>query len=663
LDVTSLCPFPAGVLPWEAAPGQRSISVLVKGTFVLVPGEITVAPDQDPLCEERHWDNSALASLRWPGDFAPVKRKVDVMLVGHAYAPRGEPVTSLVSRLTVGALTKSVRVIGDRVWTLNKASQPDVGAPAPFIRMPLRYERAALSADNPVGVDPHAPAVLAVPARPNLEPLDGGATACFGPIAPTWRARRKLLDEAATFWAYGIARDPESGAPPLGPAPPKFDFTFFNAAPPDQQIDMLTPGTPIELENLDPDHPVLQTRLAPMKPQVFRVPAPGEKGRVEEIILRCDALWIDTDRGVCVLTWRGVAEVGDGRGRLVVVADPAGKKLRWERVEKLLLESTAPTLRLPTPSAEGELAPDPLAKRHYDMKTPEPTSVSNPSTEPLPEPESGVQDAPTNPLETMPTPPRVERTRKRPSPKQPALPIVPVRGGDTVNLGGPPVIPAPPVDTEAPRAEPPKGIRPLMVMGAPLGKPLPPTAIVPSPEPAKAKVPEPPRPGHVGAASGPKPPRADARDPARTLGPALRKDLTIQRYAEISAALAGKGADRAAVLRAHLLTEPAWAMVEQHWKKAMARESDQNDKTLSDAFDEAYVAAQERLRRPIGVVEYARLQVGVERGEVGRVLADLELELGDLMRLQRVWTKRLAGSPDLAAELARAIAEARKVSP
>src|SRR5262249_51780064 len=159
----SLCPFPAGVLPWEPSPGQRSLSVVVKGTFVLAPGEVTVAPDQDPLCEERHWDNNALASLRWPGDFIPLKRRVDVALVGHAYAPRGEPVTSLVARLVVGDLQKAIRITGDRVWTLDKLSQPDVGEPAPFARMPLRYERAALSTDNPVGLDPQSPPVLAAP--------------------------------------------------------------------------------------------------------------------------------------------------------------------------------------------------------------------------------------------------------------------------------------------------------------------------------------------------------------------------------------------------------------------------------------------------------------------------------------------------------------------
>ncbi len=180
----------------------------------------------------------------------------------------------------------------------------------------------------------------------------------------------------------------------------------------------------------------------------------------------------------------------------------------------------------------------------------------------------------------------------------------------------------------------------------------------------QVSLPRPPsRPGGV-APAAPRAPRATLKmtgAPAapRAPGPMLRKDLTVQRYAEISAALAQKGADRAAVLRSHLLTGPAWSMVEDHWKKAIAAETEQAQSALADAYDDAYVSAQERLCATIDVAAYARLQVGLERGEVGRALADLELSLGDLMRLQRVWARRVAASPQLAAELSAAVDAAR----
>ncbi len=670
IDVVSLTPFPAGTLVWEAQPGQLSLTVIVKATFTLAPGDASIAREQDPLCEERHWDDNGLASLRWPGDFAPSKRGVDVMLVGHAYAPQGEPAASLVARLGVGDWIKAVRVTGDRPWAGgndSRDSRLQAGPPAPFQRLPLRYERAALSADNPIGMDTHAllaQAAPGAPALPNLEIADGGEGApCFGPMAATWRARRRLLDEAATLWAYGVARDPRQGGPPPGAAPSRIDFAFFNAAPAEQQIDLLRPGTPIVLENLHPTHARLTTRLPAIRPQVFRVPPPDTpRARVEEIIVRADTLWIDTDRGVAVVVWRGLADVGrsaDGIGRVVVAADPLGKKLRWEQVEKRLGERPASTQRLRADGApldedtDVDPSPDPLALRHDTVKgqhvsEPEIAEITEVSEERLglplvppsrPRPpltSSELEDAPTNPLESgAPSP-----TSRRDDERTQALPALsPARS--PVSRRAPVVLPSPrgappPVGAEPPSSRP-NSARPIMAMGSPLGRPS------------------------LGSRGGaPDVPSPVPRPiPARGPGPVLRKDLTVQRCAEISAALAQKGADRAAVLRAHLLTEPAWAMIDQHWKKALEGEAATGGHALTELFDDAYVGAQERLQRRLEVAEYARLQVGVERGEVGGVLADLELTLGDLMRLQRVWGRRVAASPQLAASFARALEKAR----
>jgi hypothetical protein len=684
LDLVSLSPFEAGAFLWEAAAGQHSLTVVVKGTFALVPGELVLADSQDPLCEERHLEDSALASLYWSGDYAPVKRKVDLTLVGSAFAPGGQPVTSLVARLAVGDLVKSVRVTGERAWTLDGGNLVP-GPPAPFARLPLRYERAGLSADNPVGFDPSAHrAAAGAPAAPNLERVDGRGVACFGPVAPSWRARRNLLDESAMFWAYGVVRAPHAGAPSLGPAPPRFDFAFFNSAPADQQLDLLRAGTPIVLENLHPQRPRLETRLAPIRPQVFRVPpADVPKGRVEEIILRCDSMWIDTDRGVVVLTWRGVADAPGGEARvgtLVVDADPQGKKLRWDRVERRFAEVHVPTQRLPgadAPRAPRVVAPlqDPLSVRYDGRRSADGGPTSAPV---IAAPESFLDD-PTNPIEAPPSDraptASIALKPRRPAPARPEIPSV--RAGETVELGGPPraaparpVVapppPPPPVARPAPaaptgpvpaltvpmRAGPapraPLPSRPLMMLGGP------PAAAPASPSPAAP--PATPAAEARRALAATKAPRPGARD----AGPALRKDLTIDRYASIVAELGRAGTARGAVLKTHLLTEPGWIMVDQHWKKALAREAEEGGRVLLLAFDEAFLATQARLGKPVGVLEYARIQVGLERGQVGRVLGELELELGDLMRLQRVWAKRLADSAELGADLARAIDDARK---
>ena len=550
VSVVSLCSFPAGAILWEAQPGQLSLTVIVKATFSLVPGEAVVAPEQDPLGEERHWDDNGLASLHAPGDFAPSKRRVDVTLAGHAYA--ASPTTSLVARLAVGDLVKSVRVTGDRLWTLGAGGAPEPGPPAPFQRMPLRYERAALSADDPIGIDANAPPVLGAPALPNLElgyagergaalpdPPDGEATAGFGPVAPTWRARRRLLDEAAMFWAYGIARAPRptaDRAPPLGPAPPRFDFAFFNAAPADQQMELLRPGTPISLAHLHPRYALLETRLPAMRPQVFRAPPEGTpRARVEEIALRCDSLWIDTDRAVAVVTWRGLTDVGRsaaGVGRIFVSADPHGKKLRWDQVEKRLGDHVLPTLRLgpdglPPEEPDDAPPPDPLARRHDTVKGARPAEGAAAAERPEEAPESSPWDEPTHSLH---------------------------RGLDDDRTQA-----LPELSTRAPPSKRRAVVTPVAVT---------PVAVTPV-----------------------------AVTPAAPLSAGPRS------------AVPRPAAGRPAV--------------------------------------------------EVDVETYARLQLAVERGEVGGMLTELQLTLGDLVRIQGAWARRVGASPRLAAELARAVEAAR----
>ena len=63
----------------------------------------------------------------------------------------------------------------------------------------------------------------------------------------------------------------------------------------------------------------------------------------------------------------------------------------------------------------------------------------------------------------------------------------------------------------------------------------------------------------------------------------------------------------------------------------------------------------------ISVRDYARIQVGIERGAVGPVLAEMKLQLTDLVRIQRMWSVRLSLTPALNAELAAAMAEARRL--
>ncbi|MEP7126135.1 MAG: DUF2169 domain-containing protein [Byssovorax sp.] len=701
METIVLCPFRVGTLLWEAQPGQRSLTVMVKATFLLVPdGEAVPAPEQDPIGDDRHWEESTLGSLHRPADLAPLKRRVDLALVGHAYAPGGEPVAQLTARLRVGDFIKTLEIQGDRLWTTG-ASGLCVGAPIPFVRMPIRYERAPLSPDNPVGVDADAQPSLGAPARANLERVEAprasmpapargsappgraGAAAPpppapavgFGPIAPTWRPRRKLLDEAGLFWAYGVAS--ENGT--AGPAPAGFNFEFFNAAPRDQQIDLLRAGAVIELDNLSRKHPHLTTQLPAIRPQVFRIDP--RTGRTEEIILRCDTLWIDADRGVAVLTFRGLHDVGAGTdeaiGTLLIAADPQGKKLRGDRVEQMAREQSPGALgpaRASTATAEN----DPLGLRYDAVKSSR--SGAAPATAAA---EAAPKHEPTQRFDWQTgfagdeAPPELPRNEEAIRDHTRDISQLPRRA--PLPFQGPPAAPDLGALASAPTLLAPKEIR-IKIETQP---PPPMVAAATNFTPAIPALPSPPM---VAAAIISTEPDVEVPTTIRGIAPPAAKPLVasadagaarpqktapmdadpapetvpIERYAGISAALSRKGVDRGSVLRAEKLTIAGWGAIDRHWKRALAEQTDRGEKALLQAFDVAYVTAQGELHRPVGVREYARILIGLERGEVGRVLAALELQLSDLMRLQRVWTKRVADSPELAAELAVALEETRK---
>jgi hypothetical protein len=137
------------------------------------------------------------------------------------------------------------------------------------------------------------------------------------------------------------------------------------------------------------------------------------------------------------------------------------------------------------------------------------------------------------------------------------------------------------------------------------------------------------------------------------------KDVPVSTYGTISAELMIRRGERPKVLDEHKLSEPAWARVHAYWTGEMGKETARAESKLLAQFDDAYVETLCRLRKPIGVPEYAAIQVAIERGAVDKQLALLSLTLSDLMRVQRVWTRRIAEDPEVGKVLSKAIEEAR----
>lgn len=104
MDVVSLCPLRVALLPWQPRPGAFAATVICKATFELRPGASPMASAQEPP-----WDTPSVT------DMVPFKRRADVFVIGHAYAPQKHQRT-VTARLAVGNVDKSIEVRADRGW-------------------------------------------------------------------------------------------------------------------------------------------------------------------------------------------------------------------------------------------------------------------------------------------------------------------------------------------------------------------------------------------------------------------------------------------------------------------------------------------------------------------------------------------------------------------
>jgi hypothetical protein len=167
--------------------------------------------------------------------------------------------------LRAAGLTKTIRVVGDRVWKPGVLGLA-MTEPEPFVQMPITYERAFGGADrmsdnprkhdwdrrNPVGTGFAVDLEHLIGQKlPNIEdpsnligswrsrPRPPG----FGPIARYWLPRAELAGTYDDKW--------EKTRFPL--LPDDFDERFYLSAPADQQSpNYLKGGETVELLNLTP---------------------------------------------------------------------------------------------------------------------------------------------------------------------------------------------------------------------------------------------------------------------------------------------------------------------------------------------------------------------------------------------------------------------------
>jgi uncharacterized protein YjbI with pentapeptide repeats len=307
MKIKNLTPFPAGPKLTSRRPPQREMTVVVRGAFALVPGEPLVPfarlGKQRPLQAEEFLpdDDERRGEAVYGGDFADYKLRGEVLLRGTCYPPGGQALRECPVRFSVGSWSKSLRVVGRRVFSdglLQTATEP-----VPFTSMPLTYANAFGGpgwAKNPVGKGFGALELPNVEA--SGEPVrtrgDRPEPAGFGPIASTWPQRAgKVGTEYGASWrktrAPFYAED--------------FDWSYFNAAPPDQWLDGYLRGDEeVSFVNLHPTAPSFSTRLPGLRVRAF---VKDDEGRIREAQMSLDTLFADPDQGRLSLTWRGLFAV------------------------------------------------------------------------------------------------------------------------------------------------------------------------------------------------------------------------------------------------------------------------------------------------------------------------------------------------------------------
>lgn len=327
-------------LPWQLEPGRTTLTFIAKGTFDLVGNGPAAARNvSDPPCGELPIDLAAPTpapdnmSISYGGDFAFIKPRADVTVVGSANS--AEPVAAMDVRFEFGdQIDRRIAVFGERVWD-KRVVGDRIGAPAQFTSMPLIYERAFGGPgcpNNPVGIGANARSLDAA-LLPNLEDpndrIDNTAStpnaACFAPLPCTWSQRWNRLGTFDDAWL-------DQRWPFL---PDDFDAKFFQAAPPQQQLDLVHGDEAFAFTGMRKDEPRFQGTLPGKRLRLFYEKVGGP---FTELPMRLDTVAFDLDALSVQLVWRGLLDVVDDRGSdldgLFVCLEPLGDEAAPDQLER-----------------------------------------------------------------------------------------------------------------------------------------------------------------------------------------------------------------------------------------------------------------------------------------------------------------------------------------
>ena len=119
MDVVSEGPLQVSGLLWQPRPGAYAFTVICKATFALEPVTSPLATQQRPAwTNDLQWDRHFEQMMEVAGDYAPFKRRADILVTGRAIPPPNNRLSTIKASIAVGAFSKTIEVHVQQNWTV-----------------------------------------------------------------------------------------------------------------------------------------------------------------------------------------------------------------------------------------------------------------------------------------------------------------------------------------------------------------------------------------------------------------------------------------------------------------------------------------------------------------------------------------------------------------
>jgi uncharacterized protein YjbI with pentapeptide repeats len=320
MEILNNTKFRIAYIPGRINFPGHSLTCIIKGTFDLKNGTMSGISDEQifPTGDETYPDNEdPLSGPLYESDFACFKPRADLLLVGKCYIPDGKYSSAAKVTFQIGTKKKSAAVFGDRYWKRNAFGVGVMSDAEVFNNMPLTYENSFGGPGfkaNPGGKgyskedDAQGKKIRKLPNIEdpgNLIDSPGSKTdpAGFGPVNRQWQLRQSKMgtykgDYLDKRWPW---------------FPEDFDYSHYNAAPPDMQVEGYLRGDEkLYFENLHPEHAQYRSQLPGLRIRCFinkKIQPQSEETTFNEVSLNLDTLWVDMETEKLVLVWRAWTEV------------------------------------------------------------------------------------------------------------------------------------------------------------------------------------------------------------------------------------------------------------------------------------------------------------------------------------------------------------------